>query len=90
MSTYEGYSYRLRAGSPMPTSTTGRFVLHSFMAESQEQLIVTCATTLLTSSSFRGHGGGFSAARYNRIMVSGQPIYKASESENPKYIEEKE
>lgn len=88
MTEYVGYFYRLRAGSPMPISQAGEFVLHSFMAEVHEQDIDTCATTILASSDFRGQAGGFSAANYSRIPVAGTPIYNASETRNFKYAEE--
>lgn len=87
---YEGVTYRLRAGSPMPISEKGSFVIHSFKAERQVQNIYTCAYELLASSDFRGQGGNFTAASYTRLPVIGQSIYKASETENPKYIEELE
>jgi hypothetical protein len=90
MASYEGYSYRLRAGSPMPTSNSGYFVLHSFMAEGQDLLTDTCAKTVLTSSEFRGQGGSFVSANYTRIVTSGEKIYRASEAQGPNYIEEKE
>lgn len=88
MATYSGKSYRLRAGSPMPKSDSGTFVIHSFMAEKQEQSITTCESTVLASSDFRGQGGEFSSANYTRIPVKGVSIYKASESNNSKYVEE--
>lgn len=88
MTIYTGYSYRLRAGSPMPISTPGEFVIHSFMAEYHIQDTDTCAIKLLGSSSFRGQGGGYSAANYSRIVSAGEPIYNATESLNFKYVEE--
>lgn len=90
MSIYDGYHYRLRAGSPMPTADRGSFVLHSFMAEGQDQSTNTCATKLLTSSDFRGQGGSFISANYTRIVASGEAVYRASESIGIKYIEEVE
>mgnify|MGYP001769035415 CR=1 FL=1 len=90
MTIYTGYSYRLRAGSPMPIATPGEFVIHSFMAEYHIQDTDTCATRLLASTAFRGQGGGYSAANYSRIVSAGEPVYNASESLNFKYIEEVE
>lgn len=89
MARYSGYSYRLRAGSPMPTSDVGNFVLHSFMAEGQDLFNDTCANSLLSSGSFRGQGGPFVSANYTRIVSSGEKIYRASESESSIYIEER-
>ena len=70
MATYTGEQYRLRAGSPMPTSTPSRFVLQSFMASVQETDIETCITDIKSSSSFRGQGGGFMSASYSRLPLS--------------------
>lgn len=88
MTIYKGYFYRLRAGQPMPIATPGNFVLHSFMAEYNEQESNTCTNSLLTSVDFRGQGGGYSAANYTRISAAGEPVYNASETRNFKYTEE--
>ena len=90
MAFYSSYSYRLRAGSPMPTSDSGNFVLHSFMAEGQDLSNDTCANSLLNSGSFRGQGGAFVSANYTRIVSSGKKVYRSSEVESRVYIEEKE
>lgn len=88
MSEYVGYFYRLRAGSPMPISKAGNFVLHSFMAEHHIQESNTCGSTILPSNAFRGQAGGYSAANYSRMPVAGDPIYSSSETYNFKYTEE--
>lgn len=87
MSTYKGYQYRLRAGSPMPTSSSGEFVIHSFMAEEQVTNIDTCASRVLRSSDFRGQGGSFYSASYSRLAIV-EDRYRASEVYNPRFREE--
>lgn len=90
MAEYTGYQYRLRAGSPMPTSTKGHFVLHSFMAERQQIDIETCESDLVRSSAFRGQAGdgGLYAAQYSRLPLS-EERYSSKITNSPLYIEEK-
>lgn len=87
MALYTGEQYRLRAGSPMPTSNPSHFVLHSFMAAVQELKINTCLATLKTSRSFRGQGGGFTSASYSRLPLS-EEYYSGKEVANEIYHDE--
>lgn len=86
-----GYTYRLRAASPMPTSDSGEFVLHSFMAEGQEQTTDTCAdvSDIPASSSFQGQGANLVSANFTRLVVAGQ-LYRSVTADGVKYIEERE
>lgn len=88
MAEYIGYQYRLRAGSPMPTSNRGRFVLHSFMAERQQIDIETCEDRLVASTAFRGQGGNLTAAQFSRLPLS-EERYNSKLTNTELYIEEK-
>lgn len=84
-----GYTYRLRAASPMPTSNAGKFVLHSFMAEGQSQVTDTCADvgSISASSAFQGQGADLVSANFTRIVADGQ-LYRSVTNEGARYIEE--
>ncbi|RLC09435.1 MAG: hypothetical protein DRI24_21780 [Deltaproteobacteria bacterium] len=88
MAQYDGRQYRLRAGSPMPTSVKGRFVLHSFMASQQDSVIETCDAEILRSGDFRGQGGNFTSASYQRLPLT-EERYSGKSTTNELYIEEK-
>lgn len=88
MAEYTGTQYRLRAGSPMPTSVRGEFVLHSFMAANQDSVIETCEIQLLRSSDFQGQGGGFTSASYQRLPLT-EERYSGKSTTSELYIEEK-
>lgn len=88
MATCGGYTYRLRAASPMPVANGGGFVLHSFMAEGQQQVTETCTTLpAAASSSFQGQGGSFVSASYTRLVAAGA-LYRSTVSTGVRYIEE--
>lgn len=86
-----GYTYRLRAASPMPTSDAGQFVLHSFMAEGQDQTTDTCTdvSSIPASASFQGQGAGLVSANFTRLVAAGQ-LYRSVIADGVKYIEELE
>lgn len=82
-----GTDYRLRAGSPMPTSTPGQFVLHSFMALLSNAYIDNCASVLPSSSEFQGQGGGYTSANYSRLPLS-EERFKGKITAQGAYVDE--
>jgi len=88
MATFEGRQYILRAGSPMPTSVRGEFVLHTFMAVYNDIIIDTCTTTLPTSSQFRGQGGNFMSASFTQLPYKGGIHFQGKTVENDVFISE--
>lgn len=89
MAEYNSYQYRLRAGSPMPTSELGKFVLHSFMAEEQDIIMDTCDSTIVKSNEFRGQGGTLTSANYSRLPLS-EERYSGKITSSELYTEEKD
>ena len=92
MSTYIGRHYKLRAGSPMPTSRSGHFVLHTFMAATNDSIIESCTDVLPRSSDFIGNGAGgtLQSASFSRLPVSsaGAALFRGQYSEKELYDEE--
>ena len=82
-----GVEYRLRAGSPMPISSKGDFVLHSFMALLSNVYIDNCAVSLPSSSSFQGQGGGYVSANFSRLPLS-EEVFKGKINESGAYVDE--
>jgi hypothetical protein len=80
--------YRLRAGNPMPIASAGSFVIHSFMAETNDIDIHPCATDLPSSSDFRGQGGEFISASFSQLPIQGGNYFQGKVVHNPKYVEE--
>ena len=87
MASYGGTRYSLRAGSPMPISSSGPFVLHSFMAEKHDVEIDECSSSILGSRNFRGQGGSYISASYSRLPVSDER-FRSEESIGPGYVSE--
>jgi hypothetical protein len=85
---FEGKEYRLRAGSPMPISTSGEFVLHTFKAEVNDVHIIACTETLPASSDFRGQGGNLMSANFTRLNIKGGTIFSGKRVYAPSYIDE--
>jgi hypothetical protein len=88
MASYSGQTYRLRAGAPMPVGGGG-FVLHTFMAEVSDILILDCTTSLPSSSSFRGQGGNIVSASFTRMNVKGGRHFNGKIVYNPSYVPER-
>lgn len=88
MAIFEGKQYRLRAGSPMPTSIRGEFVLHTFMAAYNDVSINTCTTSLPSSSEFRGQGGNFMNASFSQLPYKGGTHFQGKVVENEIFISE--
>lgn len=85
---YSGKQYRLRAGSPMPTQTNGRFVLHTFMAEISDVDIIACTSSLPGSEEFRGQGGNIMSANFSRLNVKGGDVFSGKIVYSPDYVDE--
>lgn len=90
MATYTGRHYKLRAGSPMPIKTVGFFVLHTFMAATQDSIIETCTDTIPRSSEFSGQGGNYQSASFSRLPVSAgsTELFRGKTTEKDLYGEE--
>ena len=86
---YDGKTYRLRAGTPMPTASMGRFVLHTFMGEENDIEIFACTTELPASTEFRGQGGSLISANYTRLNVVGGNYFSGKKVYSPEYVEER-
>jgi len=87
MSVAETSTYRLRAGAPMPISG-GEFVIHSFMAVTNDVISDSCATDLPDSSEFQGQGGNLARASYSRLPVAGGTSFKGKKVKKDVYVEE--
>lgn len=85
---YSGKQYRLRAGSPMPTQHTGRFVLHTFMAEVSDIDVIACTSSLPGSEEFRGQGGDIMSANFSRLNVKGGEVFNGKIVYSPDYVDE--
>lgn len=89
-SSYNVTTYRLRAGTAMPTMNIGAFVVHTFMAEQSRTEILQCTTTLPSSSDFRGQGGSLMSANFSRLNIEGGNMFQGKQIYNPIFIEEDE
>jgi len=85
---YEGKTYRLRAGTPMPVETPGRFVLQTFMAECSDIEMYSCIEDLPASDEFRGQGGSLMSANFSRLNIAGGQQFQGKKVYNPSYIDE--
>jgi hypothetical protein len=85
---YSGKQYRLRAGSPMPTQTAGRFVMHTFMAEMSDIDVIACTSSLPGSEEFRGQGGNIMSANFSRLNVKGGEVFSGKIVYAPDYVDE--
>lgn len=86
--TYTGQVYRLRAGSPMPTSEIGKFKLHTFMAEKSNVDMIICTELLPASSEFRGQGGTLMSASFTRLNTKGGATFSGKKVYAPEYVDE--
>jgi len=85
---YSGKQYRLRAGTPMPTQQSGRFVLHTFMAEVSDVDTIACTTSLPSSEDFRGQGGDLMSASFSRLNVKGGEVFSGKRIFAPTFVDE--
>ena len=87
-SSYTGKIYRLRAGSPMPVNGAGRFVMHTFMAEVNDIDMISCTSSLPSSTDFRGQGGEYFNATFSRLNVKGGEVFSGKIVHSPTYVDE--
>ena len=87
---YAGERYTLRAGAPMSVGSpgTGTFVVHTFMAEHYDVDLYTYIEDLPKSNQFRGQGGGFYSAQFNRLNVVCGDSFGGEIVNNPTYVDE--
>ena len=85
---HESTQYRLRAGSPMPVMQKGRFVLHTFMAETSKIEFISCTEELPGSSQFRGQGGDLMTAKFSQLSVKGGGVFSGQRTYPPIYVDE--
>jgi hypothetical protein len=84
---YENYQYKLRAATPMP-KMGGGFVLHTFGAERNKIYSYAFTKSLPGSEEFRGQGGDFISANFNRLSdVSGE-VFQGKIVDNTEYLDE--
>ena len=72
----------------MPTQQSGRFVLHTFMAEVNDIDIVACTESLPASSQFRGQGGNIMSANFSRLATKGGSVFSGRIVYSPDYVDE--
>jgi len=76
-----GYEFKLRAGPPMPTQQSGSFVTQTFGVDKYKIVIQPVTDEIVDSSEFRGQGGPYISASYNRLQdksglkFSGRLVY---------------
>ena len=91
--TYASERYTLRAGAPMSVGTagSGRFVVHTFMAEKYDVDLYLYTETLPRSDQFRGQGGTFYSARFSRLNAScGDAFGNGEIVHTPTYVDEED
>jgi hypothetical protein len=85
---FAGTSYKLRAGAPMPISSHGDFVLHTFRAEKLNTEVYIYTEHLPASDEFRGQGGDFISASYSRLSDLSGTVFQGKKNFSPEYIDE--
>lgn len=90
--TYDGYQYKLRAGSPMPIGSTGgggyNFMLFTFGAEIYRITVETATTSIVSSTEFRGQGGDLIRADYSRLSDRSGGIFQGKLTYSPTFVDE--
>lgn len=89
---YTSSQYRLRAGAPMSKGDQGEgdFYVHTFMAEITRVDSYMYTTSLPESTEFRGQGGSFISASFNRLTDRSGHVFSGKVMHNPEYVEENE
>lgn len=88
--TYEGKTYKLRAGAPMSKGKQGAgdFFVHTFMAEESDFTVYAYTENLPKSEDFRGQGGDLISANFSRLSDVGGNSFSGKTIKSPIYIEE--
>ncbi len=84
----DGYTYRLRAGSPMPIGGPN-FILQTFMGEESKVTNYLYTESLPSSEQFRGQGGTRVSASFNRLLDISGDVYAGKEQFSPVPVEER-
>lgn len=89
---YTSSQYRLRAGAPMSKGEQGEgdFYVHTFMAEITQVDSYMYTTSLPESTEFRGQGGNFISASFNRLVDRSGHVFSGKVMHSPEYVEETE
>lgn len=89
---YTTNQYRLRAGAPMSKGEQGAgdFYVHTFMAEITRVDSYMYTTSLPESTEFRGQGGDFISASFNRLTDRSGQVFSGKVTYSPGYVEENE
>lgn len=89
---YTTNQYRLRSGSPMSKGDQGEgdFYIHTFMAEITQVDSYMYTTSLPESTEFRGQGGNFVSASFNRLTDRSGQVFSGKTIHSPSYVEEDE
>jgi len=89
---YTTSQYRLRAGAPMSKGDQGEgdFYVHTFMAEITQVDSYMYTTSLPESTEFRGQGGNFISASFNRLTDRSGQVFSGKAMYSPSYVEEDE
>jgi len=87
---FESYRYKLRAGSPTPRCGAGGtdFILQTFKAEKIKVLVDEArrADGILRTEDFRGQGGHYLQANYQRLpykLSDGSQVFSSTEETYP-------
>lgn len=85
----EQTTYKLRAGSPMPTGI-GSFVTHTFKAEETKVDMYLYTNNLKGSNQFRGQDGseGYVSANFTRLLDVGGESFQGSVKHSPEIVPE--
>lgn len=89
---YQNETYKLRAGAPMSKGEQGAgdFYVHTFMAERTQVDNYLYTETLPGSEEFRGQGGNFTSASFNRLADRSGTVFAGTVNHSPVYVEEDE
>jgi hypothetical protein len=84
---YPGTQYRLRASNPIPKKNGG-FVLHTFRVEKNKIEAVAYTESLPGSEQFRGQGGEYISANFNRLSDVSGGVFQGKIVYNSEFIDE--
>jgi hypothetical protein len=79
--------YNLRSSSPVPVSG-GDFVLQTFMAERSDVYSYLYTEELPKSKAFRGRGGLYMSAQFNRLSGKDGISFQGKIVGPPEYVDE--
>jgi len=85
-----GWQYKLRAAAPMPVEGYGVFKYHTFMAEKYQIDTYLYTNDLPSSTEFRGQGGSYLSASFNRLEDNSGEVFSGKVVYAPTFVEEED